>query len=166
MEVKGWLVRIAPPSLPSYYSSLATRDFQSSISIEAFLRHIIWTCRASFTSNSCPLPQFSTVVLLLVDLVVVFPLKPTSPSSPSRRHPGVPSVSSPVSIWSLQFWPQLQGILYTTLDCVPRGNELFHLMPQLQGIRWTAYQDRAPGSNLEMVSLSFIPVVKPAIICV
>ena len=26
-------------------------------------------------------------------------LQPTSPSSASRRHPGVPSVSSPVSVW-------------------------------------------------------------------
>ena len=42
--------------------------------------------------------------LLPVDRIVVarilrIAIQPTSPSSPSRRHPGVPSVSSPLSVW-------------------------------------------------------------------
>ena len=52
-------VRIEPPSLPSDHSSPATSPLSQ-------LKHssavIIWMCRASFTSSSCPLPWSSTVV--------------------------------------------------------------------------------------------------------
>ena len=53
-------VRIAPPSLPPHHSGPATRDFQSSILVEALFHK----CHldASFTNNSCPLPWSSTVV--------------------------------------------------------------------------------------------------------
>ena len=52
-------VRIAPPSLPSDHTSPATSPLSQ-------LKHssagIIWMCRASFTSSSCPLLWSSTVV--------------------------------------------------------------------------------------------------------
>ena len=52
-------MRIAPPFLPSDHSSPATCPLSQ-------LKHssvvIIWMCRASFTSSSCPLPWSSTVV--------------------------------------------------------------------------------------------------------
>ena len=44
-------VRIAPPSLSPHHSGPATRDFQSSISVEALFCRVIWMCRASFTNN-------------------------------------------------------------------------------------------------------------------
>ena len=51
-------------------------------------------------------------------------LQPTSSSLPSQAHshPDVSSVSSPVSVSSVQCRPQLHVIRYTTLDCLARGS--------------------------------------------
>ena len=53
-------VKISPPSL-LHHSGSATRDFQSSISVEVPSVGIIWMGRA-FINSSCPLPWPNTVV--------------------------------------------------------------------------------------------------------
>ena len=53
------------------------------------------------------------------------PLQLTSPSSPSRRHLGVPSASSPVSVWSLRCrlgWT-LRSMLTKVKDTLPLGKQ-------------------------------------------
>ena len=93
-------------------SGPATRDFQSSISVEALFRkyhldvqgllhqQLLWS-PPSGSGGDCPMHA---------------PLQPTSPSSPSHRHPGVPSVSSPVSAWSLQCRPGHSSRGYDILE--------------------------------------------------
>ena len=94
-------MRIAPPSLSFHHSSPATRDFQSSISVEAVsygyagplsptapvLCHgpALWSPPSGSGGGDSPTHA---------------PLQLTSPSSPSRRYPDVSSVSSRVSVWS------------------------------------------------------------------
>ena len=80
-------VRIAPPSLPPHHSGPATRDFHSSIPVEALL----W---GSFTNSSCPLPWSSSVVSSDGDSPMA------CSATASRKHLGVPSLLSPVSVWS------------------------------------------------------------------
>ena len=66
---------------------------------------VIWMCKASSTNNSvlCHGPlQWSPPSGLGGGAPTHVPLHLTSPSSPSRRHLGVPSASSPVSVWSLR----------------------------------------------------------------
>ena len=60
-------------------------------------------CRASFTNSSCPLLWFSTVVSSQWIGWWFSHASSTSPLSPSHRH--VPSVLSPVSVWSLRCRP-------------------------------------------------------------
>ena len=97
-------MRIVPPSLPPHHSDPATRDFQSSIPVEALLRgcHLDVQCLLQQQSLSSAAVQYCG--LLPVDRMVTspthVPLQLTSPSSPSRRRPGVPSALSPVSVWS------------------------------------------------------------------
>ena len=47
------LVRIAPPSLPPHHSGPATRDFQSSISVEALLHR----CHLDYPRPQAPPPK-------------------------------------------------------------------------------------------------------------
>ena len=123
-------MRIAPPSLPPHHSGPATRDFQSSISVEELfhschldvqvLLHQQLLSSAMFQYGGLPVDR---VVLLL-----------TSLSSPSRRNVGVPSASSPVSVWSLRcrlgrscrgydipHWIVYQEVMYPSLLSTSNG---------------------------------------------
>ena len=98
-------VRIAPTSLPPHHSSTATRDFQSSISVEALL----WGCHLdvqglfhqqllSSTCCACHVPALWSPSWSDSDSPMHAPLQLTSPPPPSCRHLS-PSVLSPVSVW-------------------------------------------------------------------
>ena len=82
----------------------------------------------------CSLPRSTTVVFTQWTMGGGFPRVYICSTTANfyvipfrHRHPGFPSVSSSVSIWSPQCrprWPQLQGIRYryTTLDYISKGN--------------------------------------------
>ena len=100
-------VRIAPPSLPPHHSSPATRDFQSSISVEALFHRCHLDVQARPPSPTTPVlchgpVRWSPPSGSGGGAPTRVPLQLTSPSSPFRRHLGVPSASSPVSVWSLR----------------------------------------------------------------
>ena len=114
-------VRIAPPSLPPHHSGPATRDFQSSISVEA----LFYRCHLDVQGLLHQQLLSSAMVQYggsAGGAPIHVPLQLTSPSSPSRRHLGVPSASSPVSVWSLR----------CRLGCSCRGYDIPH---------WIVYQE-------------------------
>ena len=97
-------VRIASPSLPPHHNSPATRDFQSSILIEALFHRCHPDVQGLLHQqllSSGPV-RWSPSSGLGGGAPMHIPLQLTSPSSSSRRHLGVPSASSPVSVWSLR----------------------------------------------------------------
>ena len=109
LEVKGRCWLLLPPCF------LITAVHQPGNSsppsrLKRSSESVIWMCRASFTINSsCPLPYgpalWSLPSGLDGDSCTHALLQLTSPSSLSRRHPGTPSVSSPVSVRSPQCGP-------------------------------------------------------------
>ena len=90
---------------------------------------VIWMCRASFTNSSCPL-LWSGMVVSSQWIGSWFSLTCSDTADfyiiPLLQASRVPSVSSPISVWSL--WLQLHGIQYTMLYCLPRGNVSFTLV--------------------------------------
>ena len=152
-------VRIVPPSLPPHHSGPATRDFQSSISVESTLPQV---------SSGCARPPSPTTPVLCHGPVrlsppsgsgggapTCVPLQLTSPSSPSRRHLGVPSASSPVSVWSLRCrlgWT-LRSMLTKVKDTLPLGKQSnvvisypLQLWPSLHRRDQTETGDEAEGT--------------------
>ena len=99
-------MRIAPPCL------LSIADQQPGTSsppswLKRFFAGIssAWTCMQGLLDQQLlPLPWSSAAVSSqwIGCSSTHALLQPTSPSSLSRRYPGVPSVSSPVSVWSLR----------------------------------------------------------------
>ena len=103
---------------------------------------VIWMCRAFFTSSYCLChgpALWSPPSGPGGGSPMHAPLQLTSPSPPSQRHPSVTSVSSPVSVWSPRCRPkpQLQGIQYTTLDCLRRSSVSLTLVNIEQESAWT-----------------------------
>ena len=81
-------VRIAPLSLPPHHSGSATRDFHSSISVEALLCGYHLDVQALLHQQLLSSAVVQYGGLLQVDQVVVL-LQMSFPSSPSHRHPSV-----------------------------------------------------------------------------
>ena len=124
-------VWIALPFLPPHHSGPATRDFQSSISVEMLLSgcHLDVQCMhpspiPPVLCHGPPLWSPPSGQWVVVSHVYICSTTANFYVIPFRhRHPGFPSVLSSVSIWSPQCrprWPQLQGIQYryTTLDYI------------------------------------------------
>ena len=123
LEVKGWWGLLFPYCL--HNTAVQQPGTSSPPSwLKRSSKGIIWVCRASFTNSSCPLPWFSTVVSSqwigwwlshACSATADFSITPLSQASRC-------SVSSPVSVWSLQCRPGR--------SC--RGSNITH---------WIAYQE-------------------------
>ena len=103
-------VRIAPPSLPPHHCSPVSKDFQSSISVEALLQGCHLDAQSLLHQQLLPPAMIQHKCLLPLDRVVVFQhmlhySHASSMPSSSRMCPSVPSVLSPVSVSSLQCRP-------------------------------------------------------------
>ena len=104
LEVKGRWGLLLPPCL------LITAVQQPGLPV----LHLGWSALPQVSSGCARPPSPTTPVLchgpvqwsppsgLGGGAPTCVPLQLTSPSSPSRRHLGVPSASSPVSVWSLR----------------------------------------------------------------
>ena len=123
LEVKGRWELLLPPCL-LITAVQQPRTSSPPFRLKRSSEGVIWMCRAFFTISSCPL-AWSCTVSPPSRLDGVSPthalLQLTSPSSPSRRHLSVPSVLSPVSVWSPWCRPGRSCRRYE-MDCLPRGN--------------------------------------------
>ena len=127
------LVRIAPPSL-SHHSSPAARDFQFSISVEAHFhrchldvqsllhQQLLSSAMLQYmvVSSQWIRQWYSHACSATADFSII-PLLQASRCSFSL-------ICSLRLVSLMQTWPQLQGIQYTTLDCLPGGNVSFTLI--------------------------------------
>ena len=153
-------VWIVPPSLPPHHSD----QQPGTSSPPSWLKHssegVIWMCRAFFTNSSCPLPWSSTVVS---SQMVILPCMLRYSwlhhhASPCRRHPCVPSVSSPVSSVRVES----DGILVSfefeassLHQCSCRGGNLSHPR-EAQGRQDTWRQDHSLGMGCRATGVSSV----------
>ena len=126
LEVKGQWGLLLPPCL------LITAVQQPGTSVF----HLGWSAPPQVSSGCAGSPSPTTPVLCHGPVQwsppsglsgAHAPLQLISPSSPSCRHPSVPSVSSPASVWSL--WCRLgrscRGYDIPHWICLPGGNVSF-----------------------------------------
>ena len=117
-------VRIAAPSLPPHHSRPVTTDFQSFISVEALLCGCHLDVQGLLHQQLLSSAVVQHCGLLPVDRVVVS--HACSTTANFSVNPPLADISvflqSRLQSLSGLTWPQLQGIRYTTLDCLPRGN--------------------------------------------
>jgi len=103
LEVKGRWGLLLPPCL-LITAVQQPGNFSPPSRLKRSSTGVIWMCKASFTNN-CPLPWSSTVVSSQwIGWWCSHACSATADFSiiPSCMHFGVPSASSPVSIWSLR----------------------------------------------------------------
>ena len=126
-------VRIAPPSLPPHHCGPATRDFQSSMSVEALFHRCHLDVQGLLHQQLLSSAMVQHGGLLPVDRVVVLPRM--FHYSWLLHHPPLAGISVFLqphlqSLFGLSDvdLAELQGIWYTTLDCLPGGNVSFTLV--------------------------------------